>query len=241
MSDIQAIAELLNVNKRWLPSQPHLDAVVQAVQEGRAHLQPRGHNCPPLLVFEDGGTMVLPSVRLEETYRGASLVAAPDEETGEQTRHRDVCGCVDEFKGLLADHPQLLAREPRRFHKLVDDALYMISRMDRRMSEYQQFLQQLAAVAAQTMQTPDLQRAHDAREVLRKKVDVAAGGAAADIEEMDELVEQVRQVASDQEDALRCYKQVAVSVGALYREIKGARNWQEDERKADSEQVGRCQ
>ena len=241
MSDIQAIAELLNVNKQWLPSQPHLDAVVQAVQEGRAHLQPRGHNCPPLLVFEDGGTMVLPSVRLEETYRGASLVAAPNEETGEQTRHRDVCGCVDEFKGLLADHPQLLAREPMRFHKLVDDALYMMSRMDRRISEYQQFFQQLAAVAAQTMQTPDLQRAHDAREVLREKVDVAAGGAAADIEEMDEPVEQVRQVASDQEGALRCYKQVAVSVGALYREIKDARNWQEDERKVDSEQVGRCQ
>ncbi|MCK4324372.1 MAG: hypothetical protein KAW89_07570 [Armatimonadetes bacterium] len=241
MSDIQAIAEMLNVNKRWLPSQPHLDALVQAVQEGRAYLQPRGHNRPPLLVFEDGGAMVLPSVRLEETYRGATLVAAPDEETSEQTRHRDVCGCVDEFKGLLADHPQLLASEPGRFHKLVDDALYMISRMDRRTSEYQQFLQQLAALAAQTMQTPDLRRADDACEVLHKKIDVAARGAAAAIEEMDELIEQVGQVAGDQEEALGCYKQVSVSVRALYREIKGARNWQEDERKADSEQVDRCQ
>ena len=53
----------ISVAEHWLPPSPHREAVLDVLSDGRAHLVERGHRVPPLLVFEDGGAMELPSAR----------------------------------------------------------------------------------------------------------------------------------------------------------------------------------
>ena len=121
--------QILDVNRRWLPPSPHIDKVIEAVQKGRAVIEKRGHNEPPLLMFEDGGVIELPKVRYEQTYNGLQLVSSDDAAGEGVTRFTDVCGCVDHIKGTLADNPQAVEADPRVFEALLDHALYMIDRM----------------------------------------------------------------------------------------------------------------
>ena len=63
---------------RWLPSPPHREEILKVIEAGRAHIEERGHNVPPLLIFEDGGAIELPRVRHRVTRRGMQLAADDD-------------------------------------------------------------------------------------------------------------------------------------------------------------------
>ena len=68
--------DILDVNRKWLPPSPHREEILKAVESGAAYIKERGHNIPPLLVFEDGGVIELPKVRYEKTtYRERSCRA----------------------------------------------------------------------------------------------------------------------------------------------------------------------
>jgi len=163
------IEDILNVNRRWLPPSPHGEAILKAVENGSAYIEDRGHNTPPLLIFTDGsggGVIELPKVRYENTYRGMRLISSDEISQAEQTRHPDVCGSIDELKGLLKDKPELVKSKPEKLYQLVDDACYMISRMQRRGEEYERFVAEVVSVSKQ-VEGPEPKQAYQAAEEIR--------------------------------------------------------------------------
>ncbi|MCL6519974.1 MAG: hypothetical protein K6T99_09080 [Armatimonadetes bacterium] len=222
--------EVLNVNRKWLPPEPHLSKVIEAVQKGSAHIENRGHGEAPLLVFEDGGVIELPKARYENTYRGMQLVSAPEAtQMGQTTKHRDVCGCVDEMKGILRDNPDSLIGDPHKFDQLLDDALYMISRMSKREDEYRKFITDVVSACMNIPHAPDPKMASSAAEEIKNILynHPEDGRKYADL--LNQLAEDVRWVASNQERVLREYKHIALKIFALYKSVKGARNWDKEE------------
>ncbi len=67
------------VDNRWLPPSPHREEVLRVIRIGRAHVEERGHNVPPLLIYEDGGTMELPRVRFAEVRKQLDVPIMADE------------------------------------------------------------------------------------------------------------------------------------------------------------------
>ena len=41
-------------DSRWMPPSPHREAIIWTLHQGRAHIEERGHDLPPLFVYEDG-------------------------------------------------------------------------------------------------------------------------------------------------------------------------------------------
>jgi hypothetical protein len=63
---------------RWLPASPSRERILRYLRVGRAHLLPSEHpDQPPLVQFEDGGVMPLPSVRWSEELRNFYPADAP--------------------------------------------------------------------------------------------------------------------------------------------------------------------
>jgi len=59
--------------------------------------------------------------------------------------------------------------------------------------------------------------------------------AETDKDRLDELAEQVRAVANGQEGRLREHKAVALAVYRAYLDIKGARDWTDEESETEEE------
>ena len=215
---------------RWLPPSPHKEEVLKRVEAGRAHIEERGHNIPPLLVFEDGGVIELSKVRYMMTRRGMELVAADDysSEQSEQTKHNDVCGTIDELKGLLRENPDLLKSNPDHFNRLLDDACYMANRMQRRRENYREFAANLASLCERmaAIEGPETEKIHKKANEIRAILRDLPETVISKLEEIDELAEGIRDVANNLESCLSAYKKVAIEVGGLYENIKGGRNWQ---------------
>lgn len=221
---------------RWLPPSPHREEVLRRIQAGRAHIQERGHSVPPLLVFEDGGVIELPRVRYEMTRRGMELVSGDTTSTEGLTRHNDVCGTVDEIKGLLKEQPDLARTQPEVIGRLLDDAAYMLTRMQRRWDAYRTFACGLAD-AVDRMDgiegpvTGDaLQKADEVRRILSE--DPAAARERRD--EIDRLAEGVRDVANGLEKTLREFREATMAVSGLLDDIRGGRVWASDRGDASS-------
>lgn len=218
--------DILDVNRAWLPPSPHVDRIVQFVQAGRAYIEHRGHNLPPLVVFEDGGIIALPDVRYEDTYRGIEIISGRNSSDSEQTRHPDVCGCVDEFKGLLRDDPDSLSADPDKYRQLIEDSCYMITRMRKRIDAYRYFAAKVIETCIVDIDSPDPVQAFNSADELRARIDNRQPSADIDIDDLDRLAEEIRDIASRQEAALAEFKNMAIQTGELYKEIKGARNWE---------------
>jgi hypothetical protein len=229
----------ISVAEHWLPPSPHREAVLDVLSDGRAHLVERGHRVPPLLVFEDGGSMELPNARYELTRRGWCLVAADEDgdSTGSgargQTRHYDVCGCIDEIRGHLSEAQTVAAADPTHLTGLLDDASRMIERLHRRRQRYAEFAARLAALAAElepqvNTADADLERATlaawEVQTLLRKEetLDDALR------ERLHALLEEVRAVAQGLEDALAQGKRTALALLAEYEAVRGGRAWRHD-------------
>lgn len=220
------------LDNKWLPPSPHREEILKAIEKGQAYIEERGHNIPPLLVFEDeGGVIELPTVRYLMTRRGMQLVAAGDTSSSDQTKHHDVCGTVDELKGLAREQPDLPHSNPAIFSQLLDDACYMISRMQRRLKNYEEFRAEMAALCKRmtAIEGPDpnveVKIADEIRVILRDSKE----SIPLRIDELDELAEGVRNIASRLESCLSTYKKAAIEVNACYEAIKGGRNWKTKE------------
>ena len=227
---------------RWLPPSPHREEILKRVEAGRAHIMERGHNIPPLLVFEDGGVIELPRVRYMMTRRGMELVAADDYSTkgvvheviprigkrSEQTKHNDVCGTIDELKGLLKENPELPKPDPEHLNKLLDDVYYMTNRMQRRRENYENFAANLASLCERmtTIESPETEQSYRKADEIRAILRDSPETITSRLEEIYELAEGIRDVANKMEACLSAYKEAAIEVGELYEKIKGGRNWE---------------
>lgn len=214
------------IESRWFPPSPHKEEVLKFLEKGRAHISERGHNVPPLLVFEDGGVMELPLAR----YKDGNFSPADGAPSSRQTNYYDVCGSIDELKKLLAEKPEMAQSDPDRLFELIDDACYMLSRMQRRREKYREFADAVKSVSERLDQIagPDtedaFQKADELRNVLRNEPEKVT----EKLKYLHKLTEGVRDVANSMEDeALYAYRDLAIELGKLYAEIKGSRKWEE--------------
>lgn len=147
------------------------------------------------------------------------------------TRYSDICATLDELKETFANDPERLAREPEAIAGLFEDIRYMLGRMRRRLEEYQQRADELSGLAQEMKQVPDedLQGARERLSRLQGMADDPDSCATA-LDNFDALAEQVRDVANHQEQLLRDHKALWIRAWRLYGEVKGARNWAEQER-----------
>lgn len=164
-----------------------------------------------------------------ETRRGQDERTGAENGTTEEwrtTRYSDVCGGTDELKRLLIEEPAAANSAEGRatLRGLVDDAQYMLARMEVRLREYQAFRDELAAIVAQMREIAE-PRLHDSTqegETLRALLQ-REGPLPAD--ELIQRAEAVRQVANDMEGALRRHKVATIAAGRAYLALKGARGW----------------
>ena len=214
---------------RWLPPSPHKEAVLQMLRNGRAHIEERGHNLPPLLVFQDGGVLELPRVRVKDNGKdfwqdNAGASGSP------QTKHCDICGSLDELKQLLADEPELARTQPTRLTRLLDDVDYMLSRLVRRRECYEAFIAEVQAAALKTQHiaTPDVAAAQAEAAELRLAVSQGPASIRRRLEELHARAERFRDVANASEKVVREHRDAAIAIGKAFRTIRGARNWDLD-------------
>ena len=213
---------------RWLPPSPHKEAILKKIAGGQAHIEERGHNIPSLLVFEDGGVIELHRVRYEMTRRGMQLVATDETSSGGQTKHNDVCGSVDELKGVIREESELSEAHLEHLNRLLDDVCYMVSRMHRRRESYQEFAAAITALAKSMKEIAEPETEHvpakadEIRALLRNLSETAT----SERDQIDASAEAIRDVANGLESSLTAYRKAAVQIGALFEEIRGGRNWE---------------
>ncbi len=225
----EQIEQILNVNPRWLPPSPHREKIAEWVRGGACHVVHRGHGQSPLLVFDDGGAMALPTVRWAETERGWRLVSEGEDASATQTRHLDVCGSLDEFKRLLVEDP-----DNEVMPRLLADVEHMIARLTTRRNAYCDFASEVIETAQAEVRGP--KRYEDAAELLPKLnqyLDEDPQWISDNLDAIYDEVERVRDVAQFLEYALADYKEMALKLNSLYRAIKGGRNWDRYEQAND--------
>ena len=141
-----------------------------------------------------------------------------------------MCGTVDEFKRLVAEDSPLFRDEPEYIAERFADIRYMIARMYKRQREYSDFAEALRELADELAEVAIVDRApsdEGLAEIERMLDD--PGCVTTERERLDELAEQVRGVAGRQENRLRAHKTVALKLHRLYSQVKGPRDWTQDE------------
>ena len=218
---------MTQTENRWFPPSPHREKVEEAIAQGVAHIVERGHNTPPLLVFEDGGAIELPRARYQMTRRGMALVAGDAPATKGATRFGDVCGSVDEIKGRLADAESADALDAEYLGALVEDIRYMLGRMARRSEQYRAFVQRARAVIDEmlALDPPDVASAEARVEALAASLSGVAGLNEEARAGVYAAAEDVRDLANALEGYLGAGKETAMRLGDLQAEIQGGRVW----------------
>ena len=216
------------IENRWLPPSPHREEVLKFLERGRAHIEERGHNVPPLLVFEDGGVMELPLAR----YDGRNFSPATGETSARQTSYYDVCGTIDELKKQLKENPEQAQSDPARLFELIDDACYMLSRMQRRREKYREFAEAVQSVSERLSQIggPRTEDAFEKAEGLRDFFRNSPEKVTEKLRDLYDMAEGIRKVANRMEkEVLYAYRDLAIELGELYAQIKGSRKWEKGE------------
>ncbi len=216
------------VNKRWMPPSPHREAILECLAQGRAHLEERGHNKSPLFVYEDGGVMELSRIRLLD----GKLVSVSDDTCGTSTRHVDVCGSIDQLKEILSQCEKTMSDSSRKeIEVLLEQAVYMISRMHSRLQSYSQFAQRITKLSEKMneLNIPSTELSTKSADKLKCFIDNEPEKIKDSLEQLYTWAEDVRKVASDSEEVLYAYRDAAIEIGELYEEIRGARNWEKKE------------
>ena len=213
------------IDNRWLPPSPHKEEVLKFLERGRAHLEERGHNVAPLLVFEDGGVMELPLAR----YKDGGFSPADEVVAGRQSNYNDVCGSIDELKRLLAEESEIGKSDTERISELMDDACYMLSRMQRRREKYKGFAEAVASASEKLNQIvgPETEVAYEKAEELKGFLKDNPEKVAGKLQHLNELAEGVRDVANRMEkEVLYAYRDLAKELGEIYAQIRGSRKWE---------------
>jgi hypothetical protein len=154
-------------------------------------------------------------------------------ETLRQTRFSDVCGTVDELKRMMNEGPE--ARTPQVLVEFVQDCVYMLERMELRLGEFHRFRDEVAALSGRMGAIGESRRPY-ALKVAEGMVRRFQEGGALDAEEaarLSDQAEEVRQVAGEMEQLLRRFKEGAMQLGRLCREVKGGRGWGREGREAE--------
>jgi gas vesicle protein len=217
------------IENRWMPPSPHKEEVLKFLERGRAHIEERGHNIPPLLVFEDGGVMELPLAR----YKDGNFSPAQGETASRQTSYYDVCGTIEELKKLLKERPELVESEPDRFFELIEDMRYMLSRMQRRREKYREFAEAVASVSERLNQIagPDVEDAYQRADKLRDFLKDNPEKVTEGLQCLNEMAEGIRKVANAMESqVLYVYRDLAIELAELYAQIKGSRKWKKKDK-----------
>lgn len=153
-----------------------------------------------------------------------------------RTQFSDVCGTIDELKRMVHEEPEAVVGAPEALEALVDDALFMLARMEPRLREYEQFRIEIVALAAALQEVGDSRRqealaaAPALRALLRRARLLTGDERAAAIAS----AEAIRAVAQDLESKLYRYKELALALARAYRAIQGNRSWVLDESEAQS-------
>ena len=209
-------------DNRWLPPSPHKEAVIDFIKQGRAHIEERGHNVPPWLICEDGGALELPKVR----YVNGRFIADEGYEAN-ATKYTDVCGTIDELKLLLQD--ESTQSDALVLTELLEDAEYMVQRMAKRLGQYKKFRDEVGNLwsSMRDISTPNVDRAKEKSDQICVLLRDNPSDVSDNLEFLSSLAEEIRDVANKLERALYAYRDVAIKLGTLYEEIKGARNWED--------------
>ncbi len=213
------------IENRWFPPSPHKEEVLKFLERGRAHIEERGHNIAPLLVFEDGGVMELPLAR----YKDGNFSPADGTEITRQTNYYDVCGSINELRKLLSEKPEMVQSDPDRLFELMDDACYMLSRMQRRREKYDEFRAAVNSVSERLNQIvgPETEVAHQKADEFRGLLRENPEKVAGKLQHLIELSEGVRAVANRMEkEVLYAYRDLAIELGETYAQIRGSRKWE---------------
>ena len=214
-----------DIENRWFPPSPHREAVLDFIKREKAHIEERGHNVPPLLVFEDGGVMELPLARFKDgNFSPAEGVTAT-----RQTHYSDVCGTIDEFKKVLEEKPEMAQSHPAYLFELIDDACYMLSRMQGRRGKYREFAAAVASVseALSHVGGPEPEDAYGKADEIRDFLESKPDNVTEGLQELYELAEGIRDVANNMEGTLKAYSDLSKELGKLYTQIRGSRKWDE--------------
>ena len=217
--------DVKEIENRWFPPSPHKEAVMDFLNRGRAHIEERGHNIAPLLVFEDGGIMELPTVRFKDGN------FSPDEssQVSRQTNYSDVCGTIDEFKNLLQTKPELAKNDPSRLFELIDDVCYLLSRMQRRREAYHASAEAIEKLAEQLKQLagPNVDDAYQRADILKNFLKENPDEVSGKLNELFKVSEEMRDVANRMEqEVLYPYRELFIEIGEIYVQVKGSRSWE---------------
>ena len=155
-------------------------------------------------------------------------MATGDSSQPDQTRHPDVCGSVDELKGILTDNPDMAKEEPDTLFQLLDDSKHMIRRMHRRRTEYEAFVQAVSSLCEQA-EDPDVEQAYEAADRIRAALSERPAQVTRELADLHSLAETVRRIAQQQEKCLKHYKDLSVGITELCEEIRGERDWRSQE------------
>jgi len=217
----EQLAERMGINHRWLPSGGrHARKIYEWVEEGRCRIEHRGHGHAPVLVFEDGGSMEIPSVRWADTANGRCLVSVSDIHTEDKTTHYDVCGTVDTIRSALEGEPNL-----NGLQDLLVDIEHMIRRMKNRRDEYEGLIANLKNVIERNVRCKEVPGAFAQLAELRKALSENIDVVKSNRDSILETAESVRDVAQYLEYSLQDYRDIVLELNRLCRDIQGARKW----------------
>ena len=214
-----------HIENRWFPPSPHKEEVMKFLERGRAHIEERGHNVSPLLVFEDGGVMELPLAR----YKDGNFSPDDGRTAARQTNYSDVCGTINELKRQLKDNPEKAQSNPERLFELIDDACYMLSRMQRRREKYAEFAEAVKSVSERLSQIagPRTEDAYERGDELRDFLRESPEKVNEKLQDLYDLAEGIRKVANRMEkEVLYAYRDLAIELGEIHARIKGSRKWE---------------
>lgn len=145
-----------------------------------------------------------------------------------KTSFSDVCGTMDELKRLLhEEHERVVADPVELIEPLLNDARYMLDRMQQRLETYRGFRARFRDILARLEEIEDveMQKGLEALEFLRGSLEPQEEFRKQEVQSLSEGAERVRAVASAQEGRLRSYKDQALAAYDLFQEIKGSRPW----------------
>jgi len=145
-----------------------------------------------------------------------------------QTRFSDVCGTMDELKRLWEEERDKVFKGPENcVEPLLEDALFMLSRMNERLKEYRSFVEEVRRCIElmEKVEEADLEGAEKAADFIRSYVKSTKGPEGAEFEKLDDAAESIRSVANDQESRLRTCKELALKIYASFMKVKGNRKW----------------
>jgi len=152
-----------------------------------------------------------------------------------QTRFSDVCGSIDELKRLLYEEKDKVFKNPEVYLKpLIEDVLFMLSRIENRHQEYKNFTEELRKYVKlmEEVGGANLEKAQKSAEFIQRCIKFKKDFGEAEIEKLDKAAESIRSAASNQERKLRAYKDLVLGAYRLFKKIKGNRNWLLDEQNA---------